>query len=187
MMIKAIETTYKGYRFRSRLEARWAVFFDALGIEYQYEVEGFEFEGQRYLPDFWLPTAKMWIEIKPKGERLSIEYMRKLGSFAEEIKQPLMVLQGEPYRDEFDIMAFPPSVVRWFNGVTSFAFFVFYIFDKTSDKAGELWIVLMKENGELVGDISLGKILGLMDTGDNVLDQAYLAARQARFGKDSRG
>ena len=26
--IKAIETYYKGYRFRSRLEARWAVFFD---------------------------------------------------------------------------------------------------------------------------------------------------------------
>ena len=32
--MKAIETEYNGYRFRSRLEARWAVFFDALGIEY---------------------------------------------------------------------------------------------------------------------------------------------------------
>ena len=30
--IKAIETSYKGYLFRSRLEARWAVFFDALGL-----------------------------------------------------------------------------------------------------------------------------------------------------------
>ena len=38
--IKAIETVYKGYRFRSRLEARWAVFFDALGIHYRYELEG---------------------------------------------------------------------------------------------------------------------------------------------------
>jgi hypothetical protein len=28
MSAKAIETHYKGYRFRSRLEARWAVFFD---------------------------------------------------------------------------------------------------------------------------------------------------------------
>lgn len=28
--VKAIDTVYKGYRFRSRLEARWAVFFDAL-------------------------------------------------------------------------------------------------------------------------------------------------------------
>jgi hypothetical protein len=53
MIIKPIETIYKGYRFRSRLEARWAVFFDALGIEWEYEPEGFEFEdGTRYLPDF---------------------------------------------------------------------------------------------------------------------------------------
>ena len=33
--IKPIETVYNGYRFRSRLEARWAVFFDALGITYK--------------------------------------------------------------------------------------------------------------------------------------------------------
>jgi len=52
MTIRAIETAYKGYRFRSRLEARWAVFFDALGIEWQYEPEGFELEAGRYLPDF---------------------------------------------------------------------------------------------------------------------------------------
>ena len=42
--IKAIETEYNGYRFRSRLEARWAVFFDAMGIKYEYEPEGFELE-----------------------------------------------------------------------------------------------------------------------------------------------
>lgn len=59
--IKAIETVYNGYRFRSRLEARWAVFFDAAGIEYEYEQEGFEFynfekrKTDRYLPDFFLP------------------------------------------------------------------------------------------------------------------------------------
>ncbi len=35
--IQAIETRYKGYRFRSRLEARWAVFFDHLKIEWEYE------------------------------------------------------------------------------------------------------------------------------------------------------
>ena len=39
MNIKAIETQYKGYRFRSRLEARYAVMFDALGFEWQYEPE----------------------------------------------------------------------------------------------------------------------------------------------------
>ena len=42
--IKAIETMYKGYHFRSRLEARWAVFFDTLGIPWKYENEGYEKE-----------------------------------------------------------------------------------------------------------------------------------------------
>jgi len=56
--IKAIETSYKGYLFRSRLEARWAVFFDALGIVWEYEREGFELDGLRYLPDFWLPGRR---------------------------------------------------------------------------------------------------------------------------------
>lgn len=53
MTIKAIETEYNGYRFRSRLEARWAVFLDALGIRYEYEPEGFSLpSGKHYLPDF---------------------------------------------------------------------------------------------------------------------------------------
>jgi hypothetical protein len=65
-MIKPIETTHDGYRFRSRLEARWAIFLDSLGLEYVYEPEGYEFpDGTRYLPDFWLPRLDMYIEVKP--------------------------------------------------------------------------------------------------------------------------
>lgn len=64
-MIKAIETVYNGYRFRSRLEARWAVFFDALGVRYEYEPEGYDIDGTWYLPDFWLPDWRAWVEIKP--------------------------------------------------------------------------------------------------------------------------
>ena len=37
MDINAIETYYNGYKFRSRLEARWAVFFDALIVEKAYD------------------------------------------------------------------------------------------------------------------------------------------------------
>lgn len=65
--IKAIPTRYKGYHFRSRLEARWAVFFDQLGIEYQYEPQGFDLgEAGLYLPDFYLPKIDRgyWVEIK---------------------------------------------------------------------------------------------------------------------------
>lgn len=72
--MKAIETKYKGYKFRSRLEARWAVFFDALGIKWEYEPEGYQFEdGTMYLPDFYLPDLKTYVEIKPESDREVIE------------------------------------------------------------------------------------------------------------------
>ena len=45
MGIKAIETKYNGFNFRSRLEARWAIFFDMIGLKYEYEVEGYEMNG----------------------------------------------------------------------------------------------------------------------------------------------
>lgn len=69
--MKAIETKYKGYRFRSRLEARWAVFFDALGIQWEYEPEGFDLgEAGWYLPDFLIfcddNSEGVWFEVKGK-------------------------------------------------------------------------------------------------------------------------
>lgn len=70
-MIKAIETKWRGYRFRSRLEARWAVFFERIGAEWTYEPQGFEREGfeeetLRYLPDFRVKIGKSsyWVEVK---------------------------------------------------------------------------------------------------------------------------
>jgi hypothetical protein len=75
MSIKAIETVYNGYRFRSRLEARWAVFFDTLGIKYEYEKEGFDLDGMWYLPDFWLPEQECYVEIK--GQTPTVEEREK--------------------------------------------------------------------------------------------------------------
>jgi len=69
-MIKAIETRYNGYRFRSRLEARWAVFFDTLGLSWEYEPEGFHTSAGPYLPDFRVFTPQgehIWYEVKPQG------------------------------------------------------------------------------------------------------------------------
>jgi len=66
-MIKAIETSYKSYRFRSRLEARWAVFFDEMGVQWEYEKEGYDLgEHGWYLPDFYLPATESFVEVKPK-------------------------------------------------------------------------------------------------------------------------
>lgn len=63
--MKSIDTVYKGYRFRSRLEARWAVFMDTLGVKWEYEKEGFDLGALgRYLPDFWLPELNCFLEVK---------------------------------------------------------------------------------------------------------------------------
>lgn len=73
-MIKAIETQYKGYRFRSRLEARWAVFFDALSLKWDYEPEGFDLGSLGfYLPDFFLPDLNggIFVEVKPHADELN--------------------------------------------------------------------------------------------------------------------
>lgn len=62
--LKALPTIYGGINYRSRIEARWAVFFDTLGIPFEYEKEGFDLgDDQLYLPDFWLPQQKFWVEI----------------------------------------------------------------------------------------------------------------------------
>jgi len=62
--MKVIPTRYNGHVFRSRTEARWAVFFREADIDYEYELEGFKLNGTLYLPDFWLPEPRWWIEIK---------------------------------------------------------------------------------------------------------------------------
>lgn len=93
--MKAIETRYAGCRFRSRLEARWAVFFDTLGIAWEYEPEGFELDdGQRYLPDFWLPHLRIWFEVKGSLSTHDAKW-RKLH---DELNLSWML--GEGWRDE---------------------------------------------------------------------------------------
>lgn len=82
--IKAIETEWDGYRFRSRLEARWAVFLKSLGIVYEYEKEGFDLgDGIKYLPDFWLPKQEVWLEIKPLLERTEVRSFYLAGKVCE--------------------------------------------------------------------------------------------------------
>ena len=94
-MIKTIPTTYNNIKFRSRLEARWAVFFDQLGIKYLYEFEGFELENREwYLPDFYLPEYGIYCEVKPS----IIEVDENINTFNEFAKGRywLLLLVGTP-------------------------------------------------------------------------------------------
>jgi len=81
--MKAIETNYKGYRFRSRLEARWAVFFDELNVAWDYEPQGFDLDELGwYLPDFWLEDHECWFEVKgqlPDYYSAELRKLRRLG------------------------------------------------------------------------------------------------------------
>lgn len=86
MDIKPIETKYKGYKFRSRLEARWAVFFDAAGIEWEYETEGYQFDdGTKYLPDFYLPESKQFFEVKGVMTETDMQKIKKLISCGKDV------------------------------------------------------------------------------------------------------
>lgn len=114
MTIKAIETEYNGYKFRSRLEARWAVFFDAAGIEYEYEPEGQETaDGKKYLPDFYLPELDTHVEVKGKREGYEKEIL-KLSQFIEwggPIKQILILSDIPGKTEDGGIWHFP--VLYW--------------------------------------------------------------------------
>lgn len=70
-----IDTSYNGFFFRSRTEARWAVFFDAIGWDYHYEFEAFKLPSGVYLPDFYFPKLNLWSEVKP-GELKEIELLK---------------------------------------------------------------------------------------------------------------
>lgn len=73
--MKAIETEYKGILFRSRLEARWAIFFDAFKLNWTYEPDCFVLSnGQKYTPDFYISDFDLFIEIKPHLFWQNIDY-----------------------------------------------------------------------------------------------------------------
>jgi len=122
-MTKIIQTKYNGYYFRSRTEARWAVYFDAVGLKYEYEPEGFliDIQGEitPYLPDFHLLDLSIYIEIKNEEFENSKEYddtMWKLLHFENDIaliagppkpgvklKHPVWIYDGEKKTTEWEI------------------------------------------------------------------------------------
>jgi hypothetical protein len=101
--MKAIPTEYNGTRFRSRLEARWSIALDALGIPWEYEPRRFYLSQDRsYLPDFRL-WGVVYAEVKPAFSRpeccdrsLMLPMMQKWAAFTKEHQQTLFVLWGAP-------------------------------------------------------------------------------------------
>lgn len=93
--MKPIQTRYGNCYFRSRLEARWAAFFDSINIHWNYEHEGYELDdGTQYLPDFFLPLfcsgRGVYVEVKPLGGDFEKAY-----AFA--MESPSRILLAEDY------------------------------------------------------------------------------------------
>ena len=97
--VTPIPTEYNGIVFRSRLESRWAKFFDIFYIPYEYESEGFKDGDKKYLPDFYLPTTWLrdfqqgvHLEIKPEGyDTLQDDY-----KWSVMLKKQFVVCFGNP-------------------------------------------------------------------------------------------
>lgn len=169
-MIKAIETEYNGYHFRSRLEARWAVFFDTLGIKYEYEKEGYDLgRFGRYLPDFWLPAQRCWVEIKPTYHGFDIQY-------AELVKQTecsLLLIMGNPWIGEYGIQFY-----QAIKGSCAPEWEPFGFATGRWNGEDELWII-NNDTEYCLNSIADDDLLPQHDS--SKLKIAYQAARSARF------
>lgn len=151
MTIKPIETVYNGYKFRSRLEARWAVFFDALRMKYDYEPEGFDMDGIWYLPDFWLPDQNLWVEIKgedpdpgeiDKAKRLCLTCKEPIVGVIVPKYSAVIILSGglSDFSATYFIATQKPDAAQVADFIKSLAYYLWFYEDqpeKSSQKTTE--------------------------------------------------
>lgn len=80
---RSLPTKYNGITFRSRLEARWAVFFDHMGIRYLYEPKRVTTPLGWYIPDFYLPDLQTFWIVKgddiDETEQEKVQYLASNG------------------------------------------------------------------------------------------------------------
>ena len=196
--MKVIETEYKGYKFRSRLEARWAIFFDACGVHWEYEPEGYVLpDGQYYLPDFLLHGVEgraegdLFVEVKGVMTPEDAAKIYQFSGFRMEdgicsAKTPILVVAGIPDGDTIsDITQFCED---WgYTGFPNIKGGPYPFNFETID--GDYFVAHpgINHNGhfELFGDD--GSYLCERDDGATM--RAYRKARQARFehGESLRG
>lgn len=177
--IRAIETCYKGYRFRSRLEARWAVFFESLGLAWEYEAEGFELTSGRHLPDFWMPGWLWFVEIKPNVRAAEAED-RRFRELCVQSGRGVLVIIGNVGDGEH-----PVATYQRRDGEPTSLSLVFEEFCECHMCHG---ICLSYRDGALGCFVHLGRCERpsqvtpyWIGTGSERIAEAYMDARSARF------
>lgn len=139
-MINPIETVYKGYRFRSRLEARWAVFLDSLNFTFVYEPDGYDLDGTWYLPDFWVPEWKAFLEIKPQAP--TQEQMEKCQNLSNLTGHKTLLIAGQPWINEYTVFLFEPPPLAQPEDVDECDDGFFPATDDDDDFPGFTWVPL---------------------------------------------
>lgn len=104
--IQSIKTDVEGTILRSRTEARWVVFFKRLGVSFQYEPERIELtNGESYLPDFYLPEFKAYLEVKADSEDIvTAEAARARQLAADRPGQRMWLTVGPPSKSTPNIL-----------------------------------------------------------------------------------
>lgn len=140
----ARQTFYNGTLFKSQLEAKWAVFFDTLNIEWVYEpcvIEHTDVYTNRklcYKPDFYLPRLGLYVEVKPTWERLIAEggKISTLIDWGNSVLSynGLLILGQIPYWDYRNDMRPEFMVLSWYKGVSSRRAYFDYGYDEHNTK-----------------------------------------------------
>lgn len=100
---KLLETEYNGITFKSRLKARWAVYFDNVGIKYMYEPKNYSLREEiTYLPDFYFPDFVCFAEVK--AGYMDGGEIDKAVKLVEDTKFPLVSLKGDPGLTHYEMM-----------------------------------------------------------------------------------
>lgn len=113
--IKAIPTQRYGCHFRSKLEASFADWLEAHKIAWTHEVEGFDCSGVWYLPDFWLPDIRTFVEVKGVLDQESEQKVRCLAAAGADAN--FTVVLAEPPEWRLSLVGTDRYVpAKWRNG-----------------------------------------------------------------------
>lgn len=169
--MKAIETSFDGRRFRSRTEARWAVFLKGLGLSYEYEPEGFVLDGTPYLPDFRIPEIECWLEVK--GQEPTEDEMGKCQRLARESGWLCLLAIGVPQPEPHIIVFSPDPEEKFFDGLR-------FCFAEDRRTEGKFWLHAPMEAGWPIGP-ARGEWHDRPPLNHWNVERAFQAAMSARF------
>jgi len=96
--MRSLGATYKGVLYRSRLECRWKIFFDAVGVGAAYEPEVLNLGAFTYIPDFYLAPFGAWVEIKGEivNDREGLRIVEKCAALALQSERPVILNFHDP-------------------------------------------------------------------------------------------